>query len=106
MKRGEKDKNRNKRTRCTHYYDKILSIFGIDIVEDTDHKHSSAINHQLPEKTCFGTEEQGGAAQCSLSERTHDTSLPQPNAIFSEKQNVNVCFACCKLGAHTIMTKF
>ena len=53
MKRGERDKNRSKRTRCTHYYDKILSIFGIDIVEDTDHKHSSAINHQLPEKNVF-----------------------------------------------------
>ena len=55
MKRGEKDKNRSKQTRCTHYYDEILLIFGIDIVENTDHKHSSAINHQLPEKTCFGT---------------------------------------------------
>ena len=66
VKRGEKDKNRSKRTRCTHYYDEILSIFGIDIVENTDHKHSSAINHQLPEKTCFGTEEPGGAVQ-SLS---------------------------------------
>ena len=54
VKRGEKDKNRSKRTRCTHYYDKILSIFGIDIVEDTDNKHSSAINHQLPEKMCLG----------------------------------------------------
>ena len=46
------------------YSDEILSIFGIDIVEDIDHKHASAINHQLPEKTSFGTEEQGGAAQC------------------------------------------
>ena len=45
MKRGEKDKNRSK------YSDEILLIFGIDIVED---KHSSAINHQLPEKNVFG----------------------------------------------------
>ena len=44
VKRGERDKNRSKRTCCTHYYEEILSIFGIDIVEDTDHKHSSAIN--------------------------------------------------------------
>ena len=44
-------KNRSKGTRCTQYSDEILSIFGIDIVEDTDHKHASAINHQLPEKT-------------------------------------------------------
>ena len=55
VKRGEKDKNRSKRTRCTHYSDEILLIFGIDIVEDTDHKHSRAINHQLPKKSCFGT---------------------------------------------------
>ena len=108
VKRGEKDKNRRKRTRCTHYYDEILPIFWIDIVEDTDHKHSSAINHQLPEKTCFGTEEQGGAAQSVnlVKEHAHDTSLPQADAIFNEKQNVTVCFACCKLGAHMIMTNF
>ena len=81
VKRGERDKNRSKRT---HYYDEILLIFGIDIVEDTDHKHSSAINHQLPEKTCFGTEEQGGAAQNVnlVKEHAHDTSLPRANAIF------------------------
>ena len=87
VKRGERDKNRSKRTRCTHYYDEILSIFGTDIVEDTDHKHSSAINHQLPEKICFGTEEQGGAAQSVnlVKEYAHDTSLPQANAIFREK---------------------
>ena len=50
VKRGEKDKNRSKGTRCTQYSEEILSVFGIDIVEDTDHKHSSAINHQLPGK--------------------------------------------------------
>ena len=107
-KRGEKDKNRSKGTCCTQYSDEILMIFGIDTVEDTDHEHSSAINHQLPEKMCFGTEEQGGAAQSVnlVKEHAHDTSLPQANAIFGEKQNVTVCFACCKLGAHTIMTKF
>ena len=106
VKRGEKDKNRSKGTRCTWYSDEILSIFGIDIVENTDHKHSSAINHQLPEKTCFGTEEQGGAAQSVnlVKEHAHDTSLPQANAIFREKLNVTVRFACCKLGAHTIIT--
>ena len=59
MKRGERDKNRCKRTRCTHYYDEILLISGIDIVEDTDHKHSSAINHQLPEKTLYIKEVKG-----------------------------------------------
>ena len=108
MKRGEKDKNRSKGTHCTQYSDEILSIFGIDIVEDTDNKHSSAINHQLPEKNMFGTEEQGGAAQSVnlVKEHAHDTSLPQANAIFREKQNVTVCFASCKLGAHKIITKF
>ena len=107
MKRGEKDKNRSNGTRCTLYSDEILWIFGIDIVEDTVHKHSCAINHQLPEKTCLGTEEQGGAALSVnlVKEHAHDTSLPQPNAIFREKQNVTVCFACCKSGAHMIMTK-
>ena len=53
VKRGEKDKNRSKGTRCTWYSDEILSIIGIDTVENTDHKHSSAINHQLPEKNMF-----------------------------------------------------
>ena len=107
VKRGEKDRNRSKGTRCTQYFDEILSIFGINIVENTDHKHSSAINHQLPEKTCLGTEEQGGAAQSVhlVREQAHDTSLPRADAIFNAKQNVTVCFACCKLGAHTIMTK-
>ena len=107
VKRGEKDINRSKGTRCTQYSDKILLIFRINIVEDTDHKHSRAINHQLPEKTCLGTEEQGGAAQSVnlVKEHAHDTCLPWADAIFREKQNVTVCFACCKLGAHTIMTK-
>ena len=41
MKRGEKDRNRSKGTLCTQYSDEILSIFGINVVEDTDHKHSS-----------------------------------------------------------------
>ena len=50
----------------------MRSIFGINVVEDTDHKHSSATNHQLPEKMHLGTEEQGGAAQ-SVNERTRDT---------------------------------
>ena len=50
VKRGEKDRNRSKGTHCTQNSDEILLIFGINIVEDTDHKHSSAINHQLPEK--------------------------------------------------------
>ena len=54
VKRGKKDKNRSKGTICTQYSDEILSIFGINIVEDTDHKHSSAINHQLPEKRVWG----------------------------------------------------
>ena len=54
VKRGEKDKNRSNGTRCTPYSDEILWIFGIDIVEDTVHKHSCAINHQLPEKNVFG----------------------------------------------------
>ena len=66
MKRGEKDKNRSK------YSDEILLIFGIDIVED---KHPSAINHQLPEKTCLGTEEQGGAAQSVNLVKEHMTPL-------------------------------
>ena len=109
VKRGEKDRNRSKGTRCTQYSDEILSIFGINIVEDTDHKHSSATNHQLPLKTCLGTEEQGGAAQSQsvnlVREHAHDTSLPQADAISREKQNITVCFACCKLGAHMIMTK-
>ena len=61
VKRGEKDRNRSKGTHCTQNSDEILSIFGINIVEDTDHKHSSAINHQLPEKMCLWTEQQGGA---------------------------------------------
>ena len=39
VKRGEKD--RSKGTLCTQYSDKILSIFGINVVEDTDNKHSS-----------------------------------------------------------------
>ena len=87
VKRGEKDKNRSKGTLCTKYSDEILSIFGTDIVEDTDHKHSSAINYQPPEKTCLGTEEQGGAAQSVnlVKEHAHDTSLPQANAVFREK---------------------
>ena len=107
VKRGEKDRNRSNGTRCTQYFDEIQSIFGINTVENTDHKHSSAINHQLPLKTCLGTEEQGGAAQSVhlVKEHAHDTSLPRADAIFREKQNVTVCFACCKLGAHTIMTK-
>ena len=41
MKRGVKDRNRSKGTLCTQYSDEILSIFGINVVEDTDHKHSS-----------------------------------------------------------------
>ena len=109
VKRGEMDNNRSKGIRCTQYFDEILSIFEINIVGDTDHKHSSATNHQLPLKTCLGTEEQGGAAQSQsvnlVREHAHDTSLPRADAIFREKQNVTVCFACCKLGAHTIMTK-
>ena len=40
-KRGEKDRNRSKGTLCIQYSDKILSIFGINVVEDTDNKHSS-----------------------------------------------------------------
>ena len=65
-----------KGTRCTQYSDKILSIFGINIVKDTDHaKHSSAINHQLPEKTCLGTEEQGGAAQSVNLVKEHDAYI-------------------------------
>ena len=56
----------------------------------------------------IGTEEQGGAAQSVnlVKEHAHDTSLPQANAIFREKQNVTVCFASCKLGAPKIITKF
>ena len=41
VKRGVKDRNRSKGTLCTQYSDEILSIFGINVVEDTDHKHSS-----------------------------------------------------------------
>ena len=52
VKKGEKDRNRSKGTHYTPYSDKMLLIFGINIVKDTDHKHSSAINHQLPEKKC------------------------------------------------------
>ena len=106
VKRGEKDRNRSNGTRCTQYFDEIQSIFGINTVENTDHKHSSAINHQLPLKTCLGTEEQGGAAQSVnlVKEHAHDTSLPWADAIFREKQNITLCFACCKL-AHTIFTK-
>ena len=63
VKRGEKDRNRNRGTHYTQYSDKMLLIFGINIVEDTDHKHSSAINHQLPEKMCLWTEQQGGATR-------------------------------------------
>ena len=85
VKRGEKDRNRS-----TQYFDEILSIFGINILKNTDHKHSSAINHQLPLKMCLGTEEQGGAAQSVNLMREHDTSLPRADAIFREKQNVTV----------------
>ena len=82
----QKDKNRSKGTCCTQYSDEILMVFGIDTVEDTDHEHSSAINHQLPEKMCFGTEEQGAAQSVNLvKEHAHDTSPPQANAIFREK---------------------
>ena len=76
MKRGEKDKNRSK------YSDEILLIFGIDIVED---KHSSAINHQLPEKTCLGTEEQGGVAQSVNLVKEHMTPLFHRLMPFLEK---------------------
>ena len=48
---------------------------------------------------CFGTEEQGGAAQSVnlVKEHAHDTSLPQANAIFGEKQNVTLWVTLCML---------
>ena len=58
VKRGEKDRIRSKGTHDTPYSDKMLLIFGINIVKDTDHKHSSAINHQLPEKKPVACKEQ------------------------------------------------
>ena len=104
VKRGEKDRNRSKGTHYTLYSDKMLLIFGINIVKDTDHKHSSAINHQLPEKKTVACKKEQLSVNL-VKEHTRDTSLPWADAIFREKQNVTVCFACCKLGGHTIMTK-
>ena len=54
-------------------------------------------------KTCLGTEEQRGAAQSVnlVKEHAHDTFLPWADAIFREKQNITVYFACCKLGARS-----
>ena len=46
-------------------------------------------------KTCFGTEEQGGAAQSVnfVKENAHDTSLPQANAALERKIKRN-CMLC------------
>ena len=50
--------------------------------------------HQLPKEACLGTVEQGVAAQ-GINERTHGnsvTSLPRADAVFTQQQNVTVCF--------------
>ena len=99
MKRGEKDRNRSKGTHCTQYSDEILSIFGINIVK-IQTINISAINHQLP-----GKKHEEQLSVNLVKEHAHDTSLPQADAIFREKQNVTVCFAYCKFGAHMIITK-
>ena len=85
-------KNRSKGTRCTQYSDEILSIFGIDIVEDTDHATINCLKKRL--LGLRSKEEQLRVLAVSLvKEHAHDTSLPQADAIFNEKQNVTVCLS-------------
>ena len=51
-------------------------------------------SHQLPKEVCLGTVEQRAAAQ-SINKRTHGnsvTSLPRADAVFTQQQNVTVCF--------------
>ena len=62
----------------------VVSAWGVRWGRDTRY-------HQLPKEACLGTVEQRAAAQ-SINERTHVTSLPRADAVFTQQQNVTVCF--------------